>query len=179
MDCTEEIVELVASSPRLAPHFHLPLQHGADEMLHAMRRPYTSRAYRTLIEHIHDEMPHASIGSDVIVGFPGESDEHFEAHEALLRHLPLTHLHVFPYSDRPGTEASSMPEKVDGAVIRDRGQRLRAIGREMTTRFREEQRGTVRRALTVDDGWSAVTDNYIKVQLEQQHPRNVWALVTL
>lgn len=174
MDCTDEIVELVTDSPRLAPHFHLPLQHGSDDVLCRMRRPYTAARYRRLVERIHAEMPHASIGSDVIVGFPGETAAQFDQTESLLRDLPLSHLHVFPYSDRPGTEASAMPDKVDGATIRERGQRIRAIGHEMTTRFRRSQSGTMRRALTVDDGRSAVTDNYLRVRLEQPFPRNEW-----
>ena len=174
MDCTDEIVDLIASSPRLAPHVHLPLQHGADDVLRRMRRPYTTAQYRQLVERIRISMPHASIGSDIIVGFPGETPVEFDRTESLLRALPLTHLHVFPYSDRPGTEASTMLRKVDGATIRDRGQRVRAIGSEMVSRFRQSQVGTVRRALTVDDGWSAVTDNYLKVRLATQYSRNQW-----
>lgn len=179
MDCTPEIVELAAHSPRLAPHFHLPLQHGSDEMLRAMRRPYTSTFYRRLIEHIRRQMPHASIGSDVIVGFPGETDAHFEETRDLLRDLPLTHLHVFPYSDRPGTEASAMTPKVDGTATRERGRELRTIGAEMSRGFRTSQAGTARRALTVDDGSSAVTDNYLKVRLETRHARNEWIRVVV
>jgi threonylcarbamoyladenosine tRNA methylthiotransferase MtaB len=179
MDCTSEIVDLVASSPRLAPHFHLPLQHGADEILKAMRRPYTSTAYANLVARIHDRLPHASIGSDLIVGFPGESTAHFAETEGLLRDLPLTHLHVFPYSDRPGTEAAMLGGRVEGAVIRDRGRHLRDLGHEMSVRFRHSQRGTQRRALTVDDGWSAVTDNYLKVKLAHRHSRNEWVQVTV
>jgi threonylcarbamoyladenosine tRNA methylthiotransferase MtaB len=174
MDCTRAIVDLVASSSHLAPHFHLPLQHGSDEMLRAMRRPYTVSSYVTLVSTIRALIPHASIGSDVIVGFPGESDSHFAETEAVLRDLPLTHLHVFPYSDRPGTDASLLGGRADGAVIRDRGRRVRDIGHEMSTRFRASQRGSTRRALTVDDGWSAVTDNYLKVKLDQRHSRNEW-----
>jgi len=174
MDCTEEIVELVAASPRLAPHFHLPLQHGADSVLRRMRRPYTAAAYRQLVERIRAVMPHASIGSDLIVGFPGETGAEFDETEALLTQLPLTHLHVFPYSDRPGTDASAMHDKIDGPTIRDRGQRVRAIGHEMSTRFRRSQTGTVRRALSVDDGLSAVTDNFLKVRLVEAVPRNQW-----
>jgi threonylcarbamoyladenosine tRNA methylthiotransferase MtaB len=174
MDCTDEIVDLVAESPRLAPHVHLPLQHGADEVLRRMRRPYTAVAYRRLVERIRSRIPHASIGSDLIVGFPGETPAEFEMTESLLRDLPLTHLHVFPYSDRPSTEASAMGGKVEGGAIRDRGQRLRLIGHEMSSRFRRSQAGTVRRALTVDDGRSAVTDNYLKVGLGQPFPRNQW-----
>jgi len=163
MDCSTEIVDLVAGSDRLAPHFHLPLQHGADTVLARMRRPYTAAFFRSLIERIHSAMPHAAIGSDLIVGFPAETADEFSTTESLLRDLPLSHIHVFPYSDRPGTEASGMVGKVDGATIRERGSRLRAVGREMSTSFRRAQQGITRRALTVDDGRSAVTDNYVKV----------------
>jgi len=179
MDCSPEIVAAAAESPRVAPHFHLPLQHGSDRMLRAMRRPYTSAAYRRLVEGIHCRMPHASIGSDVIVGFPGETNDQFGEMCALLTDLPLTHLHVFPYSDRPGTEASAMTPKASGADTRARGAEIRAIGEQMGRRFRESQRGTTRRALTVDDGRSAVTDNYIKVRLEEPRPRNAWLDVQL
>jgi threonylcarbamoyladenosine tRNA methylthiotransferase MtaB len=174
MDCTPDIVDLVAGSPRLAPHFHLPLQHGSDDMLRAMGRPYTSAFYRGLIERIRQTIPHASIGCDVIVGFPGETSAQFGDTRSILGDLPLTHLHVFPYSDRPGTEASAMERKVDGATTRERGRELRALGATMARRFRESQAGTTRRALVVDDGWSAVTDNYLKLRLEAQRPRNTW-----
>ena len=179
MDCTADLVALAASSPKIAPHFHLPLQHGADTMLRAMKRPYTASYYRKLVEQIASVMPNASIGSDVIVGFPGESDAVFAQGLSVLRDLPLSHLHVFPYSDRPGTAASRLQPKVDGAVIRDRGRRVRELGAEMTRRFRHAQQGTTRRALVVDDGWSAVTDNYVKVRLDEQRERNTWVSVTL
>jgi threonylcarbamoyladenosine tRNA methylthiotransferase MtaB len=174
MDCTAEIVDLVASSPRLAPHFHLPLQHGANEILRAMRRPYTVATYVALVSSIRARIPHASIGSDVIVGFPGELPALFAETETVLRDLPLTHLHVFPYSDRPGTAAARLSGRIDGAVVRDRGRRIRDIGYEMAGRFRESQRGSIRRALTLDDGWSAVTDNYLKVKLDRLRSRNEW-----
>jgi threonylcarbamoyladenosine tRNA methylthiotransferase MtaB len=179
MDCTPPIVDMVAASPRLAPHFHLPLQHGADEMLHAMRRPYTARDYRALIERIARLIPHASIGTDAIVGFPGETDTHFHETRALLSDLPLSHVHVFPYSDRPGTEASKRSDKVHGTTIRARGAALREVGAQLARQFRRSQSGTTRRALTVDDGWSAVTDNYVKVRLPGQLPRNEWTRVSL
>jgi threonylcarbamoyladenosine tRNA methylthiotransferase MtaB len=124
-------------------------------------------------------MSHAAIATDLIVGFPGETDEEFAATERLLSELPLSHIHVFPYSDRPGTEASAMTGKVDGATIRERGSRLRAVSREMSATFRRTQQGTRRRALTVDDGRSAVTDNYVKVQLDRAYPRNEWIDATI
>ena len=179
MDCTPDVVSLAASSTRIAPHFHLPLQHGAEAMLRAMRRPYTATYYSALVSRIAELMPHASIGSDVIVGYPGETDAQFDQSIALLSTLPLSHLHVFPYSDRPGTVASALHPKVDGLVIRQRARRVRDIGAEMARRFRAAQRGTIRRGLVVDDGWSAVTDNYVKVRLEQQAERNTWVSVTL
>ena len=179
MDCPPDVVALAAGSPRIAPHFHLPLQHGADTMLSAMRRPYTADFYAALVKRIVDLMPHASIGSDVIVGFPGETDAQFDESVTVLRRLPLSHLHVFPYSDRPGTEAAALQPKVEGTVIRERARRVREIGADMTRRFRAAQRGTVRRALVVDDGWSAVTDNYVKMRLEQQAERNTWVTLTL
>jgi threonylcarbamoyladenosine tRNA methylthiotransferase MtaB len=126
------------------------------------------------VERIRQDIPHAAIGSDVIVGFPGETDAAFLESCALLERLPLTHLHVFPYSDRPGTAASAMRGKVDGATIRERGRRIREVGAQRAEHFRRSQSGTVRRALTVDDGWSAVTDNYFKIRLDEQHPRNQW-----
>jgi threonylcarbamoyladenosine tRNA methylthiotransferase MtaB len=174
MDCTPEIIALVAGSSRLAPHFHLPLQHGSDAMLRAMRRPYTSAYYRSLTERVRGTLPDAAIGSDIIVGFPGEDDAHFEELRALLEELPLTHLHVFPYSDRPGTDASRLFPKVDGRVVRERGRVVREIGERMSRRFKASQTGRTLRALTVDDGQSVVTGNYLKLRLDAPRTRNEW-----
>lgn len=174
MDCTPEIVTLVSRSGRLAPHFHLPLQHGTDEMLRAMRRPYTMADYVRLVERIRAEVPDAAIGSDIVVGFPGETAAHADAMCARLARLPLTHLHVFPYSDRPGTDAALMVPKVSGLDIRARAGAVRAIGEEMAARFRRSQTGRICRALVTDDGWSAVTGNHLKVRLTIRQPRNVW-----
>ena len=105
----------------------------------------------------------------MIVGFPGETDEDFEELCAYLERSPLTHVHVFPYSDRPGTAASAMSGKVHGAVIRERAARVREIGRRLTVRFRESQLGTIHRALTLEDGSLAVTGNYLKVRIPAGH----------
>jgi threonylcarbamoyladenosine tRNA methylthiotransferase MtaB len=179
MDCSRAIVDLVAGSPRLAPHFHLPLQHGSDDILVAMRRPYTAAYYEGLAGYIHAQMPHASIGTDVMVGFPGEQAEYFEALRAMAMRLPLSYLHVFPYSDRPGTVASALRGRVDGATVRERAAAMRAIGAAKAQRFRETRAGTTRRALVVDDGRSAVTDNYLKVRLSELQERNTWVEVRL
>ena len=177
MDCSEEIVEMVASSERIAPHFHLPLQHGSDAMLRSMRRPYTVSYYRSLVDRIKTVLPHASVGSDIIVGFPGETPSHFGEMRSVLEQLPLTHLHVFPYSDRPGTVASRLTPKVDGREVRDRGRVTRAIGEQMSQRFRESQVGRTVRGLSVNDGRSIVTSNYLKLRLDRQQPRNQWLRV--
>jgi threonylcarbamoyladenosine tRNA methylthiotransferase MtaB len=173
MDCTPAIVDLVASSGgRFAPHFHLPLQHASDRLLARMRRPYTLTYYRRLLEGIVARLPHAGIGSDLIVGFPGETDEDFQANLEYLPGSPLTHLHVFPYSDRPGTDASQMTRKVEGPVIRARGAALRRIGAALMSRFRRGQVGTVRPGLTLEDGTLVVTDNYLKLRIPPGRRRN-------
>ena len=179
MDCSREVVDLVASSDRFAPHFHLPLQHASNHVLAAMRRPYTIEYYAALVDDIRARIPHVSIGSDIIVGFPGETDEDFEQLADYLERSPLTHIHVFPYSDRPGTPASAMDGKVHGAVIRERGRRIREIGRVLTERFRDSQVGVTHRALTLEDGTLAVTGNYLKVRIPPGRARNEWVRVRL
>jgi threonylcarbamoyladenosine tRNA methylthiotransferase MtaB len=177
MDCSREIVDLVATSDRFAPHFHLPLQHASNRILAAMRRPYTIEYYASLVDEIRARMPNASIGSDIIVGFPDETDEDFEALASYLERSPLTHVHVFPYSDRPGTAASTMNGKVPGPVVRERGRRVRDIGQRLTVRFRQSQIGTIHRALTLEDGSLALTGNYLKLRVPATHPRNHWVRV--
>jgi threonylcarbamoyladenosine tRNA methylthiotransferase MtaB len=172
MDCGGEILDLVGGSPRFVPHLHLPLQHASDRMLLAMRRPYTAGSYRALVQRVHERMPDAAIGADVIAGFPGETERDFDEQVSTLRDSPLTHLHVFPYSDRPGTEASHMPSKVPGGVVRHRAGRLRAIGQELNQRFLERQVGRERPALTLDDGSLALTDNYVKLRIAGGYARN-------
>jgi threonylcarbamoyladenosine tRNA methylthiotransferase MtaB len=173
MDCTPEIVSLVAlSGGRFAPHFHLPLQHASNRVIAAMRRPYTVEQYRALVDNIVDQLPYASIGSDIIVGSPGETEEEFAESVRYLENSPLSHAHVFPYSDRPGTIASSMSGKVDGETIRRRGAILRSIATRLSARFRQSQVGTVRPGLTLDDGTLVVTDNYLKLRIAPGLARN-------
>lgn len=172
MDCSRDIVGLVATSGRFAPHFHLPLQHASNRMLRLMRRPYDLDCYRGLIGHIADRLPHAAIGTDVIAGFPGETDDDFAENLRYLTSAPFSHLHVFPYSDRPGTEAAAMGGKVPGPVVRERGARLRQVGASLTARFRESQAGSVRPGLAIDDGTVVVTDNYLRVRIPPGVRRN-------
>ena len=172
MDCAEEVIDLVADGGCFAPHFHLPLQHASDRMLVSMRRPYTVEYYAGLVNRIRSRIPHASIGSDVIVGFPGETDEDFDQVESYLESSPLTHAHVFPYSDRPGTVAAAMRTRVPGGVIRERGRRIREVSAQLAHKFRESQVGTVRPGLTIDDGTTVVTDNYLKLRIPAGSARN-------
>lgn len=178
MDCTEGVLDVLAShADRFAPHFHLPLQHASDRMLARMRRPYTAAYYAGLVADVRRRWPDAALGTDVIVGFPGETDDDASVLADFLEASPLTHVHVFPYSDRPGTGASALPDKVPGVVVKDRAQRLRAISSRLAARFRDGQAGRIRRALAIDDGSVAVTDNYIRVPLPPGHARNEWVSV--
>jgi threonylcarbamoyladenosine tRNA methylthiotransferase MtaB len=180
MDCAPEIVDLVArSGGRFAPHFHLPLQHASDRLLALMCRPYSLDHYRRLVDRIVDRLPHASIGSDVIAGFPGEAASDFQANLDYLPRSPLSHLHVFPYSDRPGTAAAALAGKVAGPVIRDRAAQLRAVGAALSRRFRESQVGTTRPGLTLEDGTLVVTDNYLKVRIAPGVRRNERIMVRI
>jgi threonylcarbamoyladenosine tRNA methylthiotransferase MtaB len=151
----------------------LPLQHASDAVLARMCRPYTLDYYRRLVDSIVERLPHASIGSDMIVGFPGETDEDFGQNVDYLPRSPLSHLHVFPYSDRPGTVASGMSDKVAGPIVRERGRLIRQIGAELTGRFHDAQVGAVRPGLTLEDGTLVVTDNFVKVRIAGGLKRNV------
>jgi threonylcarbamoyladenosine tRNA methylthiotransferase MtaB len=177
MDCSDDIVDLVAGSACFAPHFHLPLQHASDRVLTAMRRPYTLAYYRRLVNRIREKMPHASIGTDIIVGFPGETAEDFAVLEGYLRDAPITHLHVFPYSDRPGTAAAELQDRVHGSIVRERAGVIRGTGRELNRRFHASQNGSVRPGLTIEDGSLVVTDNYLKVHIGPGRVRNEWVHV--
>ena len=179
MDCSPELVDLVAGTPCFAPHFHLPLQHASPQLLVAMRRPYSIERYAELVNRIRRSMPDASIGSDVIAGFPGETAADFECLTAYLASSPLTHLHVFPYSDRPGTEASDLAGKVAGPIVRERARQIRAISEQLASRFKDSQVGKVHRGLTLEDGALVVTGNYLKLRIAPGRVRNEWVRVTV
>ena len=172
MDCPPGVVDLVARSGRFAPHFHLPLQHASDHVLRAMRRPYTFEHYRDLVDRIHTRLPDASIGSDVIVGFPGESDHDAELMAREVERMPFGYLHVFPYSDRPGTDATVMTPKVNASATKTRARIMRDVARRLTGRFVASQVGSVRPGLTLDDGTMVLTDNFLKVRIPPGLPRN-------
>ena len=134
---TDDLVDAVGTLPVVAPHLHLPLQSGSDRVLRLMRRPYHTGMYRDLVHRLAAAIPGLGLGADVIVGHPGETDEDFEATLGLVTSLPFSYLHVFAYSDRKGTEAAGRPGHVPAAVIRERSQRLRRLGREKSHAFRQ------------------------------------------
>jgi threonylcarbamoyladenosine tRNA methylthiotransferase MtaB len=175
---TEDFVALVASSQRIAPHFHAPLQSGSDRVLRGMHRWYRTEHYAARIELIRKMIPDAAIGADVIAGFPGETEADFETTAAFVRSMPFTYLHVFSFSARPGTEAAKLPSQIPAPVIRERARALRAIGQEKSSQFRVAQAGRPARALTLgrcEASWTeAITPNYLKVRIAGRGERNCW-----
>jgi len=180
-DVTEDFVALVASSPRIAPHFHVPLQSGSNRILRAMRRWYRAEHYAERVQVIHRHLPNAAIGADVITGFPGETEQDFEDTCEIIQRLPFTYLHVFSFSQRPGTEAWKLRDLVRPEVIRERARRLRGLAQEKAAAFRAAQAGRCVRALTLARGgadWTeALTGNYLKVRVPGRWPANQWRLV--
>jgi threonylcarbamoyladenosine tRNA methylthiotransferase MtaB len=138
-----------AAGDRVAHHFHLPLQSGSDSVLRRMDRPYTAAEYLEVVTELARRFPDAAIGADVIAGFPSETDAEFEETAAFIEQTPLTYLHVFSYSDRPGTRASEMRPKVSPDKIHERSVRLRALGERKNAAFRDRLRGTTQRALVL------------------------------
>ena len=172
MDCPPEVVDFVAASGRFAPHFHLPLQHASDAMLRRMRRPYTLDIYRRVVDRVRDRMPHAGIGSDLIAGFPGEQDGDARLTRDYVSSSPLTYVHVFPYSPRPGTEATRLDGRVACSLVRERARGLREVGADRSARFRNSLVGAVRPGLTLEGGGVVLTDNYLKVSVPPGHGGN-------
>jgi threonylcarbamoyladenosine tRNA methylthiotransferase MtaB len=134
-EVTPRLLGLMARSPVLCPHLHMPIQAGHDDVLRRMRRQYDTRVLRALGDAIRATVPEAALGTDVIAGFPGETDAQFEATLELVAALPFTYLHVFPYSRRRGTTAAKLPEPVDPGTIKRRAQRLRQLGERKRAAF--------------------------------------------
>jgi threonylcarbamoyladenosine tRNA methylthiotransferase MtaB len=182
MDWTNEVIELVASSSRICKHAHVPLQSGSDRILRKMHRKYRPWHYADRIERIRRAMPDAAIGADVMVGFPGETDDDFEQTRALIERLPFTYLHVFTYSSRPGTSSSEMPEQVPVHIARERNRVLRELAAKKKREFMQSFIGRELEAITLThyDGefTEALTDNYLKLHVRGEHKSNQWVRVT-
>ena len=166
---TDEILEYIASGDKFMPHFHIPLQSGCDDILRAMKRRYLTPLYRSRIEKIKELMPHACIGADVIVGFPGETEANFEETYRFISSLEVSYLHVFTYSERENTPAWSMAGSVPGKVRAKRSKVLHLLGGRKKAAFYRSQLGSVRPVLfeseNKDGMISGFTDNYVKVRL--------------
>ncbi len=180
MDWSDELIRLVAESPRIAKHAHVPLQSGSDTVLRRMHRKYRPWHYREKINKIRAAMPSAAIGADVMVGFPGETEIEFDATRRLIEELPLTYLHVFSYSARPGTPAAGMRNQVPVHVARERNRILREMAEKKRRDFMCSFVGRTLEAITLSDGGAdssfteALTDNYQKLNLNRHHTPNRW-----
>ena len=164
------ILRLAASNPSLAPHFHIPVQSGSDRILRRMRRPYTAARFLGLVDAIRETLPFSGIGTDVLVGFPGESEEDFQRTCDLVRGAPLTYLHVFPFSARDGTAACFWAPRVHPSVIRERVATLRSISQEKDLAFRRSLIGRELPAITLarEEGMgdsTVLTENYIHARV--------------
>lgn len=149
MDWSDDLIRLVAESPRIAKHAHVPMQSASDRVLRLMHRKYRPWHYREKILKIRDAMPTAAIGADVMVGFPGETDADFEATRRAVDDLPFTYLHVFTYSPRPGTRAATIPNQVPVRVARERNRILRDLAAEKKLAFMRSFIGTTIEAITL------------------------------
>jgi threonylcarbamoyladenosine tRNA methylthiotransferase MtaB len=166
---TPELIEIVTASPVVAPHFHIPLQSGSARVLRLMRRPYDPRMYRALVERLAAARPGLGLGTDLIAGFPGETDRDFAETMACVQELPFSYLHVFPYSPRKGTEATRLPGRLDSRTITRRSRALRDAGRAKSDEFRRRLVGSVEDVLVLESrdrttgGLVGLTGSYVEV----------------
>jgi threonylcarbamoyladenosine tRNA methylthiotransferase MtaB len=172
MDFSDDLLGLMAESPRIAKHVHAPLQSGSDRVLRRMHRKYRPRHYADRILKARGRMPDAAIGADVMAGFPGETDAEFEESRQFIASLPFTYLHVFTYSERPGTPATTMPDQVPVQVRRHRNRVLRELAAAKNLEFRRRMIGRKLSVVTLEEPGTAMSDNYLRVQLARLRPAN-------
>jgi threonylcarbamoyladenosine tRNA methylthiotransferase MtaB len=185
-DVTQDLIELFASTGRIAQHFHMPLQSASDRILAAMHRWYRSEHYARRVELIRDRLPHAALGADVIAGFPGESESDHADTLAFIEERPFTYLHVFSYSPRPGTKAASLPNQVPPQIIKRRARELRSLSEFKSAAFRRSQIGCTLRVLTLRRNEESLSDhigveytpalssNYLRVQVPGILASSLW-----
>ena len=165
-----EIVKLVSSSAKFCKHFHIPLQSGADEVLKRMRRRYNTGQYKEIVGYVRELMPEAGIGADVIVGFPGETNEIFEKSMNFIENLSLSYLHVFSYSEREGTASAGFGGNVDPRVKRKRSELLRMISTKKRYEFNRQFVGKITKVLAEEEVKNGkiygFTSNYIRVEMD-------------
>ncbi|MBV9182919.1 MAG: tRNA (N(6)-L-threonylcarbamoyladenosine(37)-C(2))-methylthiotransferase MtaB [Acidobacteria bacterium] len=185
MDWSDLLIHLMAESTRIAKHAHVPMQSASDVILRRMRRRYRPWHYREKIERIRAAIPQAAIGADVMVGFPGETDAQFDETYRMIETLPLTYLHVFTFSARPGTAAANMPCPTPTNVARERSRILRELGSQKKLQFMRSFIGGKLQAITlapaveeaVEPSTEALSDNYLSVRVKGRYQSNHWMTI--
>ncbi len=170
-EINDDIINLAAKDGILCDHFHIPLQSGDDDILKKMKRPYDTKLFKNIIHKIHKKLPFAGIGVDTLIGFPGETDKQFENTYNLIKKLPLSYLHVFPFSPRKGTPAFSLKNQIDSEIIKKRCAAMRQLGQTkresfINGNFNRRLKGLVQHKSNIKkEVIEAVTSNYINVFL--------------
>jgi len=172
IEFSDELIEVVTSSKKVAPHLHIPLQSGSNRILTLMKRRYTAEDFKRIVEKILSLNPEICIGTDVMVGFPGEEEENFEETRKLVEEIPFGYLHVFPYSKRKGTVAATMKDDVPPEVKKERAAILREIGTKKSVAYRKRFVTKELEALVLshlpDGSSTALTGNYIRIILKEK-----------
>ena len=170
---TDEFVEAVSTMDKVCPHYHLSLQSGCDETLKRMKRRYTTEEYKTIVDRLRAAIPNVSITTDVIVGFPGETNEEFDKTYEFLKDIELTHMHVFKYSPRKGTPAATMENQVDPSTKHDRSEKLLQLNEENFKKFGQKMLDKEFNVLfeqkVGDNKYEGLTENYVKVIVESDN----------
>ena len=170
---TDEFVEAVSAMDKVCPHYHLSLQSGCDETLKRMKRRYTTEEYKTIVDRLRAAIPNVSITTDVIVGFPGETNEEFDKTYEFLKDIELTHMHVFKYSPRKGTPAATMENQVDPSTKHDRSEKLLQLNEENFNKFGQKMLDKEFNVLfeqkVGDNKYEGLTENYVKVIVESDN----------
>jgi threonylcarbamoyladenosine tRNA methylthiotransferase MtaB len=180
MDVTQDLIDLFAANDRIAPHFHMPLQSASNRILAAMHRWYRAEHYARRLELIHERLPDAAVGADVIAGFPGETEEDHAATLRFIEERPFTYLHVFSYSLRPGTRAATLSGHLPRTLTKRRARELRALGERKAAEFRQSQLGRTLRVLTLHRDANcpsetpALSGNYLSVTIPAALTHNRW-----
>ena len=170
---TDEFVEAVSTMDKVCPHYHLSLQSGCDETLKRMKRRYTTEEYKAIVDRLRAAIPNVSITTDVIVGFPGETNEEFDKTYEFLKDIELTHMHVFKYSPRKGTPAATMENQVDPSTKHDRSEKLLQLNEENFNKFGQKMLDKEFNVLfeqkVGDNKYEGLTENYVKVIVESDN----------
>jgi len=171
----DEFIDLITGSEKICKHLHIPLQSGDSKILSLMKRKYTPEYYKREIDKIVKKKPEIGIGTDIIVGFPGEKRENFENTLKFIKELPFSYIHVFGFSPRSGTEAENIPDKVNPDEIKERSQILRDIAREKKKSFLYENVGRIEEVVFESEEekvFSGFSSNYIRVKCKGENLRN-------